>query len=73
MDEWTEIAGAEHNFDDMDIVMVKGRYGDVYGPIPALMVHPDAWTGDMLHASHDVIAFKRMPAQPPSAGTLPER
>lgn len=38
-------------------VYALGRLGDIYGPVPFEMIDPQAWRGNMLHASHDLVAF----------------
>jgi len=58
-DAWHFIADGEFYVDRDTLVYALGRYGDIYGPLPAEMFHPDVWTGDMLHGSHDVIAVAR--------------
>lgn len=57
--EWHFIADGEITFPDGALVYALGRLGDVYGPLPVEMFHPDAWAGNMLHASHDLIAVAR--------------
>jgi len=39
-------------------IEVKGRYGDIYGPLPFALFAPDAWDGEMFHAAHDLVAWR---------------
>lgn len=55
---WVSVGDRPITIPDNTLVFVRGRYGDVYGPIPAGMTHPDACAGDMLHASQDIVAIK---------------
>jgi hypothetical protein len=55
-DAWRFLADGEINVPDGSLVYALGSYGDVFGPLPPEMFHPDAWAGLMLHASHDLIA-----------------
>lgn len=61
---WLLIGDQPITLPDNTAVLVRGRYGDIYGPIPAEMIHPDAWAGNMLHASHDIVAVALAKALP---------
>lgn len=53
---WHFIADGEFYLDRGALVYALGRYGDVYGPLPVEMFDPATWAGNMLHASHDLVA-----------------
>lgn len=53
---WQFIADGEITVERNTPVYALGRLGDVFGPLPIEMFHPDVWTGHMLHYSHDIIA-----------------
>jgi hypothetical protein len=58
---WQFLLDGEIRFPDSALVYALGRLGDVYGPLPVEMFHPDAWGGNMLHASHDLVAVRLCP------------
>lgn len=39
------------------LIFVKGSMEDVFGPVPFEMIDGEAWAGNMLHYSHDLIAY----------------
>jgi len=48
-------------YDRSNIVMLRGRYGDVYGPVPIDLIVEAAWSGHMGNASHDITGFALVP------------
>ena len=58
MAKWIETAGEAPNVQCGTWIEARGRYGDIYGPLPAEMFNPDAWTGNMFHAAHDIHAYR---------------
>jgi hypothetical protein len=41
-------------FEDLDLVIVTGRYGDEWGPIPFGLINPACLEGSAFHGSLDI-------------------
>ena len=55
--DWHETRGTVPDLAPGAVIYAQGRYGDVYGPLPAAIINLDAWRGNMYHASHDLFAW----------------
>lgn len=54
---WHPTRGRTPPLEPTDLIFVKGRLGDVFGPLPVEIVSLHAWQGNMLHGSNDVVAY----------------
>lgn len=68
-EDWIFTHGSIPTIADDTTILVLGRMGDVYGPVPAEMVHIVAWWGQMGHYSHDLIAYAVCKGPVPVADT----
>ena len=55
--DWHETGGEMPQLRGNEMIFVRGRYGHVYGPVPFELIDPEAWTGNMFHASLDLSAW----------------
>jgi hypothetical protein len=54
---WHRANGKCPNLREDEVIYALGRYGDVYGPLPFELFADEAWASNMLHASHDLVAY----------------
>lgn len=54
---WHATNGRTPTLSPTDLVFVRGRLGDIYGPVPVEIISFCAWRGNMFHAAHDLTHY----------------
>jgi hypothetical protein len=55
--EWRPAAGFSPHLRHNEIIYALGRLGDIFGPLPFEMFSERAWSGEMAHSAHDLVAY----------------